>query len=216
MACRRSKIPDGLLPVTGRWRRYFRYLLMAVLACLVGYACQRSAQMAWWADVDLFEERFGSSSLRYRSFAGLAEAAARLPEFADYPARRRFRGKPSPVRLNSTEARLYRMRLREGAKEGPNFSGHYTIVTWGCGTGCIAFAIVDAATGRVSCPHFSVSWGQFGVGEERLREREPLEFRRDSRLLVVTGSRNERGKGVYYYEWTGRRLKLLMAAFETK
>jgi hypothetical protein len=43
----------------------------------------------------------------------------------------------------------YRTRLREGAKEGPNFAGHWVIVGWGCGTGCIIFNMVDSVTGEI-------------------------------------------------------------------
>ncbi len=43
--------------------------------------------------------------------------------------------KPARVDLESHPlAKRYRTRLREGAAEGPNFAGHFTIVGWGCGT----------------------------------------------------------------------------------
>jgi hypothetical protein len=37
----------------------------------------------------------------------------------------------SRVDLSSPEAHQFRTNLREGAKKGVNFAGHYTIVTWG-------------------------------------------------------------------------------------
>ena len=46
----------------------------------------------------------------------------------------------------------YRTRLREGAAEGPNFAGRYTVVIWGCGTGCAQMGVVDSKTGRVYFP----------------------------------------------------------------
>ena len=46
-------------------------------------------------------------------------------------------------------ARRLRTMLRIGAASGPNFAGHYTPVTWGCGVACQEFAIVDAKSGRV-------------------------------------------------------------------
>src|SRR5438105_1150903 len=34
------------------------------------------------------------------------------------------------------------------APDGPNFAGHYTVVTWGCGTECQMHAILDGRTGQ--------------------------------------------------------------------
>lgn len=61
-----------------------------------------------------------------------------------------FTGEPAEVDFSSMpEAYLYRTTIRDQAKEGPNFAGHYTVATWGCGTECEGYAIVDAITGRV-------------------------------------------------------------------
>jgi len=126
-------------------------------------------------------------------------------KFKDFPVGRVFKGRPASVDLSSDkQARKYRTILRDGAKSGTNFAGHYTIVIWGCGTSCQQFAIVDAQTGKV---HFStelpyVSWGG-------LEENSGLQFRPDSRLLVVYGHRmGEDPAGVFFYEWDGNRLTL--------
>jgi hypothetical protein len=142
--------------------------------------------------------------------AGSETSQAKTPQFNDFRVRERFRGNAVPVQLLTRQARTYRTVLREGAKKGPNFAGHYTIVTWGCGSSCIQFAIVDARTGRVYFPPFYVAFGSNLRGKS-LRDREPLRFRRDSRLLIVTGSRNEKGEGVYFYEWVNGTLKLIRA-----
>lgn len=82
-----------------------------------------------------------------------AEPEARepiAPTFADYPAAEPGIATPAPVDLGShPRAREFRTMLTRGAAEGPNFAGHYTVVTWGCGTMCQEFMIVDARTGRV-------------------------------------------------------------------
>jgi hypothetical protein len=96
----------------------------------------------------------------------------RKPELRDYPAVRRFAGSPARVNLSSAAgAGYYRTRLREGARKGPNFAGHFTIVTWGCGSDCYDIAVVDALTGRVWFAPFTGS--------------VDLAYRLDSRLLVV-------------------------------
>lgn len=47
------------------------------------------------------------------------------------------------------EAKLFQTTITEQSSEGPNFAGHYTVATWGCGTECQGFAIVDAITGEI-------------------------------------------------------------------
>jgi len=43
-------------------------------------------------------------------------------------------------------AKRFRTVLRSALKDGPNFAGHYSIATWGCGTQCLSYAVIDAAT----------------------------------------------------------------------
>ena len=136
--------------------------------------------------------------------------AAETPRFSDLPtsAAERFSGKPAPVRLTTPQARRYRSMIRDGAREGPNFAGHYTIVQWGCGAGCVRFAVIDARTGSVFMPQFYV--GPLPLAEGANTEpEEPLQFQLDSKLLIVSGAPNEKNEGVYYYKWDGTRLQLL-------
>ena len=134
-----------------------------------------------------------------------------VPRFEDFPVTEKFAGKPAPVKLLTAEARRYRMVIREGAREGPNFAGHFTIVTWGCGAGCVQFAIVDARTGLVYSPRFYVA-ARTHFDEETDQPDEPLQFRIDSKLLIVSGSPNEKNDGMYYYSWDGKRLALIKSA----
>lgn len=133
------------------------------------------------------------------------------PRFEDFPVSEKFTGKPVTVKILSRDARRYRTVIREGAREGPNFAGHYTIVTWGCGAGCVQFAIVDAKTGAVYSPRFYVA-ARMHFDEETQQPDEPLQFRIDSKLLIVSGSPNEKNEGIYYYSWNGRRLALIKSA----
>lgn len=69
--------------------------------------------------------------------------------FDRYPAGKVYRGHPAAAKLVTAEQREFRTVLRNGAKKGPNFAGHFTVVEWGCGSNCIAIAVVDAITGVV-------------------------------------------------------------------
>jgi hypothetical protein len=149
------------------------------------------------------------------SATALAQADA-SPRFQDYRAPV-YKGRVARVDVNgSAQARGYRTRLREGARRGVNFAGHYTLHTWSCGTGCLQTAFIDARTGAATFPaplngFIACYWDAKPV--ESLEEA--LQFRRDSRLLVMSGyPSGERGKddpeaGLYYYEWAGGELKLV-------
>lgn len=130
-----------------------------------------------------------------------------LPRFENYPVRENFRGKSAPVKLTSRRARTFRTMLRENAEKGVNFAGHYIAATWGCGSSCWSFAIADARTGEVYFIPSLLTVGGFGYAQEDL-----IQFRKDSRLLIVVGSPNDEGYvGRRYYVWRNNRLKLIRA-----
>src|SRR5215472_7599994 len=136
------------------------------------------------------------------------KGGGKTPDFAEFPAGDRFDGKPAPLKIVTPQARKYRTMLRDSAKDGVNFAGHYIVGQWGCGGGCVQFAIIDAKTGNVYFPSFYVS--VVAGPEEKMDEiPEPLQFKPDSKLLIVTGARNEKGGGVYYYKWDNNRLTLV-------
>lgn len=105
------------------------------------------------------------------SVSGVSYSPERPPRFEDFRVVSKFSGQPAPVNLAShKEARRFRTMLREGAAKGPNFAGHDTVVTWGCGTACQMAAVVDAGDGKVSFAPFTTSMG--------------ASYRLDSRLFI--------------------------------
>ncbi|MDY0388015.1 MAG: hypothetical protein RBT65_12985 [Methanolobus sp.] len=61
-----------------------------------------------------------------------------------------YKGEPMPVNFESNpDAKLFRTNITNQVAEGANFAGHYAVATWGCGTNCIGYAIVDVITGDV-------------------------------------------------------------------
>ncbi|WNV03286.1 hypothetical protein RP726_12530 [Candidatus Methylospira mobilis] len=67
--------------------------------------------------------------------------------------------------------------------------------------------VLDKTSGQVFWLPFTVCCGEdFGP------DVEPVAFRKNSRLLVITGSRNEQGKGVYYYEFKQGQFALIQQA----
>ena len=152
--------------------------------------------------------------------AATAFAQEPPPRFAAYPAKV-WRGKVAQLDLGSnSRARLYRTLIRQQIRdERVNFAGHYTLATVGCGTGCSITAIVDARTGEAEFPKELNGWTGI-VGDYEFAEKEdPWTYRASSRLLRLIGRPNigapgvERygPSGIYYYEWTGRRLRLIIS-----
>jgi hypothetical protein len=81
----------------------------------------------------------------------IAAAANESFPFDKYPAEV-FHGKPTVPHLETARARDFSTVILKGAKRGPNFAGHYAIVSWGCGTSCGSYVIVDSRSGRVYEP----------------------------------------------------------------
>ncbi len=137
------------------------------------------------------------------AFTALTAFATDIPQFKDFPATGIYQGKNSPVNLASPDARKFRTRLTEAARQKSNFAGHYILAHWGCGSGCIQSAIIDAKSGRVFMVPFTVA----SVGEEDI---DQVQFRPDSRLFIVNGSRNDQPEnGSFYYVWNGKQLELI-------
>ena len=128
---------------------------------------------------------------------------SRPPRFEDFPVARIYNGAPARVDLSSNPiASEYRARLREGARKGPNFAGHYTVVAWGCGSNCEVNAVVDARNGRV----------YDGFGDER-----GTDFKINSSLIISDPGRPAGGSRddptirlpIRYYVWRDNQLDLI-------
>jgi len=145
----------------------------------------------------------------------------RPPQFQDYPVKVVFQGKPALPIMETREERKLEALIGDGVSDGwgvfdgetgkeflrpgPNFAGHYVIVSLGCGepalTGCFAAAIVDARIGRLyrapfPAPHSGFTLPYFGVFVERPGRypafsfhnfplKSPLAYRLNSRLLIA-------------------------------
>jgi len=70
--------------------------------------------------------------------------------------------------------------IGQGAGEGVNFAGHYTIIVIGCGAGCRSVVLVDAQTGEIDAKDGKVL--RFPLGGEG-NYLLTLNFQPDSRLV---------------------------------
>jgi len=70
-----------------------------------------------------------------------------------------YKGKlASPNFKTNLDAKRFITRITNECKKGVNFAGHYTLVSWGCGTACQSNVLVDRKTGKIS-KSFITSFG---------------------------------------------------------
>ncbi len=128
-----------------------------------------------------------------------------LPVFKNFPVSEIFKGTPAPVDFLSHPSALdFYTRISEGAKKEPNFAGHYTIIEWGCGTGCQAGVIFDAETGKI----YNLQPSEFG-----------RDYRVSSSLLIINPDVEElfkeypnavpKGISIFYYKWENNNFKMI-------
>lgn len=161
------------------------------------------------------QEHRGKIRFCYVGPNDLADVAA--PKFEQYPVR------ISPLRSvakldveSNPIARMYRTVIRHEMKEGPDFANHYMVATWGCGSSCAQFAVVNLENGRViTAKNVDSVSGVHVAADGFLPNTDSRDwgfrFKRDSRLLVLVGTLNEddSNEGAFYYELEGDKLKLV-------
>jgi len=159
-------------------------------------------------------------------------SAGPLPAFEDYRVNEAFNRTPHPPILVTPEQRMFRTRIRAGVEKGwgvringawgteqntpgPNFAGHYIVIVWGCGTGCIQMVVSDADTGALYAA--PISDGGFAL-PMLLFPNSPggaaeTEWRRDSRLMVIRATPHanlpDAVPYAFYFLWEGERWRLL-------
>ncbi len=130
-----------------------------------------------------------------------------FPRFTDYPASGKpYAGRIARMKVPRDLGENLRLRVKEslGDDDKPGIAGRYIRLTWPCGTACVGTGLMDAKTGRViMLPHMS-GWGDV------TNEFEPIEDRLNSRLIVLSGIRDENGiSGRHFYLMNNGRLRHL-------
>jgi hypothetical protein len=136
----------------------------------------------------------------------MAQISTEGIEFEDYSTRNAWSGNNHPPLLDTPFKRNFKAILTLASEMEPTFDGRYILASWGCGTECQQFAIIDAETGAVT---------------EGLTTRWGLSFRIDSSLIIVNDPKtflDETGGDelflpdnfyTKYYRWDGEQLVLL-------
>ncbi len=128
----------------------------------------------------------------------VSSLAVASPSFDEYQVPYQPVQTPAQVKITDGKSRQFKDELEYYADQPVNFAGHYVLASWGCGASCVIAAAIDARTGDVTWLPFTVCCWASDV-------TEPLTFRRDSRLLVVRGMKNETDPGTYFYRVEERK-----------
>jgi hypothetical protein len=129
-----------------------------------------------------------------------------FPRYADHPAGKAYAGRIAKMKVPRGLDEEIRLRLTDSFRDDakPEIAARYIRLTWPCGTTCVGGALMDAQTGHVIMLPYISGWGDVADGFE------PIDGRLNSRLVVLSGARNERGVfGRHFYVLDGGRLRFL-------
>ena len=123
--------------------------------------------------------------------------------FKNYPVDI-YKGKlADPDFSTDPDAKRFITRIKNECANGINFAGHYTLVTWGCGSTCQSGVVVDRKTGII--------YGTYGTALGS-------EFKRDSKLIIRNVGAIDRTTNlikvcaycdVNHEIWTGTQFKVV-------
>jgi hypothetical protein len=113
-----------------------------------------------------------------------ATSATSTPNESDYACPDTFHGKPAQIDLGSSaEARNFRTELTAASKKPADFAGFYVAASWGCGSPCQQWALIDLRDGKVYFAPFTTSLGGSHSISSRLFVADPskavTEFRKN-------------------------------------
>ncbi len=125
-------------------------------------------------------------------------AAAQSPSHDAYPVQVRQFAASAVPRIEDAGLGELEPVLREALSGAPDFAGDQVLVPWGCGSDCLRLLAADRGSGGlVVLPAVACCWEGEG---------EMLDYRADSRLLVLNGRLDTaREHGRHYFVFEGGR-----------
>lgn len=129
-------------------------------------------------------------------------SVADVTSFDQFAVSKIYLGKTSYPQFDGRDRAFkdYRTRIREGLKLGPNFSGEFSVIQFGCGAGCTFVYVANNRTGQV----YKFPRG----GDDNLYLQ--LKYEATSRLLIAQWANYDaRTCMLEHFEWTGADAKLL-------
>jgi len=150
-------------------------------------------EMDWHPCEPASREKTGAANIQ-----PVGSAVIRRMKPDAYPVRSIFSGKTKlpDFKGRDRDFKMYRTRIREGMRSGPNYAGHYSVIQIGCGTGCSFVIVADNKTGR------PINFPRGADGGLYLE----LQFQLNSRLLTTQWAATNQGKCfIEFFDFDGQR-----------
>lgn len=131
-----------------------------------------------------------------------AVARAQDPSPDQYKVDKIYSGKTKMPQFKGRDKayRNFRTRIHEGLEAGPNLAGEYSVIQFGCGSGCSSAFVASNRTGQVF---------DFPRGGENAMYLT-LQNSRDSRLLIAQwAGGDDNACQIEFYEWKGDKANLI-------
>jgi hypothetical protein len=126
-------------------------------------------------------------------------SASSTPNESDYASSDTFHGKPAAVDLGSApEARNFRTELANASKKPADFASFYVAASWGCGSPCQQWALIDLRDGKVYFAPFKTSLGGTYSINSRLFVADPSKAIAELRKETAT---SDFPLQTSYWEW---------------
>ena len=136
-----------------------------------------------------------------------AASAAPAPNPEDFACSYVFSLTPVSVDLAShPQARTFRSELGEQARRSADFAGYYVAASWGCGSPCQQWALIDSRDGKVYFAPFTTALGgRFSLNSRLFIADAPEEI---SAYYRESGGKEPKDEPLFattYWEWIEAR-----------
>lgn len=180
---------------------------LSILVSTFGFAVPSSADSSA-AQPRLLHSISGVSEPELPSKSTKVIQQSSIPEFAAYSANSAYTGKPAAANLKTKRHKDHQAVLTSAINSPADFAGEFVLATWGGGTGCIDGAVVSLKSGDVyDLPN--------GICDMSGNDEELIDYRADSRLLVINGITNkQKHYGRHYFEFTGTDFTYVLSVLQ--
>jgi len=111
-----------------------------------------------------------------------------IPEYPDYSF--------------EPEASRFKTAINNAIDFGVNFAGHYSVATWGCGTDCFGYAVVDVSSGDVVA--FSSANENYNISGLEIKGRymilNPVSAGQDKKYYKLSEDKNYSGEIISMFD----------------
>ena len=172
------------------------------------------------SDCDFYDQKYMDNNQVCipRVIVDRIEKIGSIPFFKKYPVVEKIGNYSANLDLTShPQAKNFKSVLSNAYSKGPNFAGHYTIATWGCGSPCQLVAVMNHEDGKVFfLPHSTQVGSDFKLDSNLFITNPPEvldEYRAEAEKHYSPLMSWEKFSSEYY-KWENDRFVLIYPAAE--